>query len=250
MKNRILILAAFITASFGLTSLAKPAFAFEAEKENKTVITTEKEEAPLSADAEAERLYEAFLATNTSMPSLVSFQNAIKGYNQLSDADKIEKELLTVVDFSLPSSEKRMWVLDMATNEVLFHTYVAHGRNTGGKMATKFSNKTNSFQSSLGFYVTGETYFGKNGFSLFIDGMEKGINDNARSRYVVIHGADYASTDFIKRTGRLGRSLGCPAIPREVTQDIIDTIKGKSVLFIYHPNKDYAAKSPMLNAAV
>lgn len=248
MKNKILTLAAFITVSSGFTFLGKPVFASEGSTDKNITVTPEIEETPFTADEEAELLYKSFSANNSSMPSLISFKNAIKGYTQL--ADKIEKELLTVVDFSLASTEKRMWVMDMATNKVLFHTYVAHGRNTGGNMATKFSNKTNSFQSSLGFYVTGETYFGKNGYSLFIDGMEKGINDNARSRYVVIHGADYASTDFIKNTGRLGRSLGCPAIPREVTEDIIDTIKGKSVLFIYHPDRNYSTNSKMLNTAV
>src|SRR5690606_36020275 len=100
---------------------------------------------------------------------------------------------------------------DMTNQEVLLNTYVAHGRNTGLKMATDFSNTESSFQSSLGFYVTAETYYGKNGLSLFLDGQEKGFNSNARQRYVVVHGADYANPDFIERTGRLGRSLGCPA---------------------------------------
>ena len=116
-------------------------------------------------------------------------------------------------------------------------------------MATSFSDTPNSNQSSLGFYVTAETYYGKNGLSLFIDGQEKGFNSNARERYVVIHGAEYSNPDFIGKTGRLGRSLGCPALPTDVSEEIIHKIKGKSALFIYHPNKEYAKKSTYLNPA-
>ena len=115
-------------------------------------------------------------------------------------------------------------------------------------MATKFSNTPNSLQSSLGFYVTAETYYGKNGLSLFIDGMEEEFNSKARERYVVIHGADYAKEDSIKRLGRLGRSYGCPAVPTEVSIEIIELIKEGSALFIYHNSDDYIAKSTYLNS--
>ena len=142
-----------------------------------------------------------------------------------------------------------MWVLDMKNHKVLFNTLVAHGKNTGLDMATDFSNTENSFQSSLGFYVTAETYYGKNGLSLFIDGQEEGFNSNARQRYVVVHGAEYANPEFVERNGRLGRSLGCPAVPTAVSKEIINTIKGNSALFIYHPNEDYAKKSTYLNPA-
>ena len=250
MRNKILLLAAFVTISFAFTTNYGSTMTSKEKEEILAPKNSEETKAPLSADEEMEQLYKTFLENNTSMPSLVPFKNALTGYAKLVDEDKIKKELLTIVDFSLSSAEKRMWILDMNTNKVLYHTYVAHGRNTGGKMATKFSNKTSSFQSSLGFYVTAETYYGKNGLSLFIDGMEEGFNSNARSRYVVMHGASYANPSFIKRTGRLGRSLGCPAIPEALTKEVINLIKGQSALFIYHTNKNYAQNSTYLNGTV
>src|SRR5690606_4161345 len=120
-------------------------------------------------------------------------------------------------------NKKRMWVIDMTTNTVLMHSLVAHGRNTGDVFAKNFSNASESYKSSLGFYLTGETYTGKHGMSLKLDGLEKGVNDNARNRAVVIHGADYVSDSFIKNNSRLGRSLGCPAVPRELTKQLIST---------------------------
>lgn len=203
---------------------------------------------PLSIEEEINLLYEDFSVKNSTMPSLISFQNGMLGYYKLLEEGEIENEILTIVDFSLSSAKKRMWIMDMATNKVLFHTYVTHGKNTGGEMATKFSNTVNSLQSSLGFFVTAETYYGRNGLSLFIDGMEEGFNSNARERYVVIHGSDYATPEFIERIGRLGRSYGCPAVPRKLTQEIIDTIKEGSCLFISHPNKNYLQNSKYLNA--
>ena len=181
------------------------------------------------------------------MPQLQVFEKAISGYMKLDEAEKISNHLLTVIDFNLSSTKKRMWILDMDTNEVVYNTYVAHGQGTGGEFATKFSNTPNSHQSSLGFYVTGETYYGKNGLSLFIDGMEKGFNSNARKRYVVIHGADYAEPEFINRIGRLGRSYGCPAVPNKIAKDLIHKIKGKSVVYIHKDNKKYLENSDFLN---
>jgi hypothetical protein len=191
-------------------------------------------------------LYDAFTNNNTTMPQLVSFTSAVKGYLNLKSQGKIENEILTIIDFSLSSKARRLWVLDMTSYKVLFNTVVAHGRNTGGEFATKFSNKNNSNQSSLGFYITDNTYYGKNGLSLFLDGQEKGINDNARMRYVVFHGAKYANPNFAKKHGRLGRSLGCPAVPTAFSKEIIKKIKGKSCLFIYHPNKRYQESSKLI----
>jgi len=207
---------------------------------NKIVISVEE-------DVKILTLYKVFLNKNTSMPKLESFSNAIKGYSKLKAQGKIKNETLTIIDFSLSSIVKRLWVLDMITNKVLFNTVVAHGKNTGGEFATKFSNINNSNQSSLGFYVTDNTYYGKNGLSLFIDGQEKGINSNARKRYVVFHGAKYANANYIKRNGRLGRSLGCPAVPTAVNNAIIKKIKNKSCLFIYHPNKKYKTNSKLIS---
>jgi hypothetical protein len=129
-----------------------------------------------------------------------------------------------------------MWVIDLEKNIVLFQTLVAHGRNTGEEYAKEFSNQAESFKSSIGFYATGEIYKGKHGLSLKLDGLEKGLNDNARKRAVVIHGADYVSESFIKQNKRLGRSQGCPAVPVEMNEKIINAIKDKSCLFLYHPS--------------
>jgi len=203
--------------------------------------------ASIEEDVEILTLYKIFTNQNSTMPKLESFTNAIKGYSKLKAQGKIKNETLTIIDFSLSSTVKRLWVLDMTTNKVLFNTVVAHGRNTGGEFATKFSNTNNSNQSSLGFYVTDNTYYGKNGLSLFLDGQEKGFNSNARKRYVVFHGAKYSNPNFAKRNGRLGRSLGCPAVPTAVNTAIINTIKNKSCLFIYHPNKNYKTNSKLIS---
>lgn len=192
-------------------------------------------------------MYNIFNASNSSMPQWSCFMIAVKGYEKLRVGGKIKNEKLTIIDFSLSSNEKRLWVLDMKSLKVLFHSVVAHGKNTGGEFASKFSNSNNSFQSSLGFYITDNTYYGKNGLSLFLDGQEKGINCNARKRYVVFHGAKYANPNFAKKNGRLGRSLGCPAVPTALNKAIINNIKEKSCLFIYHPSDSYIKMSSLVS---
>ncbi|MHA6279737.1 murein L,D-transpeptidase catalytic domain family protein [Salinimicrobium sp. CAU 1759] len=245
MIKKITALTLFLTltASFAFTAYKPAETALPVEE-----VTATNEIVEPTAEEKIDLLYENFVAVNTNMPSRVSFTYALTGYNKLEAEEKIENRLLSIVDFSLPSTEKRLWILDMETNEVLYHTYVSHGKNTGGNMATNFSNTPNSLQSSLGFYVTAETYYGKNGLSLFIDGMEEGFNSKARERYVVIHGADYAKEGSIKRLGRLGRSYGCPAVPTEVSKEIINKIKGGSALFIYHTSEDYLANSTYINS--
>ncbi len=172
---------------------------------------------------------------------------ALKGYNKLKNDGKLKNtDLLTIVDFSQASTNKRMYIIDLKKRKLVEQSLVAHGRNTGQLMATDFSNVAESFQSSLGFYVTSETYQGKHGLSLRLDGMEKQINDNARSRAIVIHGAEYATESFCKFTGYLGRSYGCPAIPQNVSKSIINTIRNGSCLFIYSPNQQYLKKSALL----
>lgn len=202
----------------------------------------------LSIEEEINLLYTAFSENNTTVPSLESFTNGMIGYSKLYDQGLVKKEILTIIDFSLSSKEKRMWVLDMKNNEVLINSVVSHGKNTGEEFATKFSNTLNSLQSSLGFYVTGETYMGGNGYSLFIDGMEKEFNSRARERYVVIHGAAYANPEVIKNLGRLGKSYGCPAVPTAITREFIDTIKDKSVVYIHSKDKTYSERSEMIRA--
>ncbi|MDR1743086.1 MAG: murein L,D-transpeptidase catalytic domain family protein [Dysgonamonadaceae bacterium] len=191
--------------------------------------------------SEYESLYEQM--NLDSLINFKAFEYAYKGYKKLN---KNNKSLLTVIDFSLPSSQKRLYVLDLSKKQVLFVSYVSHGKGSGDDYATSFSNRRGSHQSSLGFYRTDETYNGRNGYSLLLDGLEKGINDKARRRSIVIHGADYCSEEVIHSSGRLGRSFGCPALPYELTEPIIDAIKGGSLLFIYADKPDYFAKSKIV----
>ena len=142
---------------------------------------------------------------NNKLPSAEVFALALKGYSNLKAIPgNIKKDIITVVDFSLPSTEKSLWVIDLVSKKVLFNDWVAHGRNSGNNYAKKFSNTPSSNASSIGFYVTGRTYTGKHGLSLYLDGKDKGFNDNARARSIVMHGADYVGGDFIKKYGRLG----------------------------------------------
>lgn len=180
------------------------------------------------------KIYDSAGLKNTSLDFEV-YKKAITGYYNLKSNFKVstEKQILSIVDFSKPSSQKRLWIVDLATNKLLFHTLVAHGRGSGGLMASQFSNTAESHQSSLGFYVTDDTYFGKHGLSLRLKGLDKGLNTNALARAIVVHGADYVSQRFVDQNGFLGRSHGCPALPVELTSDIIKTIKGNTALFIY-----------------
>ena len=175
---------------------------------------------------------------NFALPKLESFQKAMLGFYEMKKKGNFKKDILTLIDFSLSSNEKRLWVIDLSTNTIVFNSLVTHGRNTGDEFAKSFSNASSSFKSSLGFYSTGEVYNGKHGKSLKLDGLEKGINDNARNRGIVIHAANYVSDFFIKAHNRLGRSQGCPALPIEITEKIINKIRGKSCLYIYYPNSN------------
>lgn len=181
--------------------------------------------------------YNELSANSDKTPSFESFSIALEGFYKLKEKGLVTKDILTLIDFSKSSNTKRLWVINLTTNEVLFNTLVAHGRNTGEEFANYFSNKAESYQSSLGFYATAEVYTGKHGLSLRLDGLQKGLNDKARERAVVVHGADYVSESFIKNHKRLGRSQGCPALPVEMNEKIINVIKEKSCLFIYHPSK-------------
>jgi hypothetical protein len=171
------------------------------------------------------------------------FQKAKAGYQQIVDSRGLRKKILTIVDFSKPSTEKRLFIIDMESDKLLVHTYVAHGRNSGEKWATRFSNEESSYQSSLGFYETSVTYTGSNGYSLRLKGLEPGFNDNAENRAIVMHGAPYVSEEVIRNTGRLGRSWGCPAVSQNEHKEIIDLIKNGSCLFIYAPEANYLADS-------
>lgn len=177
------------------------------------------------------------------------FRKAFVGYLNLKDAGKLNsnQSLLTVCDFSLSANVKRLWTIDLEKYRVLYHTLVAHGQGTGEEYAVNFSNRENSHQSSLGFYVTDNTYIGDNGYSLKLQGMDAGYNDAAYERAIVMHGADYVSESFIRSNKRLGRSWGCPAVPAAMASAIINTIKDKTCLYIYYPSKNYLAQSVWLN---
>lgn len=179
--------------------------------------------------------------------SRYAFDYAVKGYNYLLSSGKLKNdEILSIVDFSQVSSKKRLYVVDLKNKKLLFNTYVSHGRNSGKEMANEFSNEPESNKSSLGFYVTGDTYIGKHGFSMRLFGTEKGINDNANSRAIVMHSAAYVSESAIKMRGFIGRSLGCPALPENMYKPVIEKIKDGSCLFLYSPDKYYAAHSDII----
>ncbi|PKB16069.1 murein L,D-transpeptidase catalytic domain family protein [Flavobacterium sp. 5] len=198
-------------------------------------------------DTKVEMVYNALQANQFELPKEECFVEALKGFYSLKERGIVKSNVLTLVDFSLSSNAKRLWIIDLSSNIVLFQTLVAHGRNTGEEFANNFSNTPESFKSSLGFYVTGEVYNGKHGISLKLDGLEKGLNDNARNRAVVLHGADYVSESFIKDHKRLGRSQGCPAVPVACVSEIITMIKGQSCLYIYHPSINNSKQNKLVS---
>jgi len=179
------------------------------------------------------------------------FQLALKGQRKLEALGKLlNPNILTIADFSQSSKNKRLYVIDLQHKVLLFNTYVAHGRHTGDEFAKHFSNVSGSYESSLGFYITREKNIGSSvGLSLILDGVEKGFNDNAMKREIVIHGADYATENFIRKTGRLGRSYGCPALPPNIISQVVEAIKEGSCLFIYHHDVLYLSHSHLLNQA-
>ena len=176
--------------------------------------------------------------------SIEVFEKAVTGFYNLKISGKVDadKSILTIADFDLSSKKKRLWIIDLAKKELLLNTWVAHGQHSGGDKATSFSNVNNSFQSSMGFYVTGEIYNGQHGRSLRLDGMDEGFNSNARRRAIVVHGASYVSQGTINALGRLGRSQGCPAVPAELSNTVINAIGGKTVLFINVSDDAYTSK--------
>jgi hypothetical protein len=183
----------------------------------------------------------ASLTTNHGpKPDFDVFQSGLVGYQRLQLEDRFLRQgILTIIDFRRSSNEKRMWVIDLTNREIVHHSLVAHGRNSGELYATRFSNTPGSLQSSLGFFATGSIYIGKHGTSLKLHGLEKGINDNALPRAIVIHGADYASERYLRQAGRLGRSFGCPAIPTEDSERVIQLLANGTCVFIFYPSDAY-----------
>ena len=196
---------------------------------------------------EVSNLYEQFDLKEMGLTKK-AFQYALKGYNYLLEHHWLNNPtILSICDMSQSSRNKRLYVLDLDQKKVVVNTYVAHGRNSGGEFAHSFSNNPSSHKSSLGFYITQDTYYGSNGFSLKIRGMERGFNDRADSRAIVVHGSEYVGPDFLQMNNFCGRSYGCPAVPADESETIIDLIKEGSCLFIYYPTQKYLVRSKILN---
>lgn len=213
-------------------------------------VTETKSEKTTAAVSSSEALYNSIEFDPEHELNYEVFSKALTGFENLKKAGLLtgESHLLTVCDFSMSSNTKRLWVIDLNDKKVLFNSLVAHGKNTGEEFATNFSNTESSRQSSMGFYITDATYQGDNGYSLRLLGMDKGFNDAAYKRAIVMHGADYVSDAFAAMHKRIGRSWGCPAVPRELSQSMINTIKGRNLLFIYYPDQNYLSASEWLKA--
>ncbi|WP_338876412.1 murein L,D-transpeptidase catalytic domain family protein [Spirosoma sp. SC4-14] len=235
MKKVAWLLAALAFAYFAGTGLGL--------KSTRTVVAASPASLPVTKAKTNSRLdiYDQLDLAKSGLRKNV-FEYALRGWQKIDTT----KSILSIVDLSQPSNKKRLYVVDLANRKLLFNTYVAHGRNSGDLIPDRFSNINSSFQTSLGFYQTLNTYMGKHGLSLQLKGLEKGFNDNVYNRNIVLHGADYACEDFIRKTGRLGRSQGCPAVPYADSKSIIQVVKGGTCLFVYAPNQDYLKKSTYL----
>ena len=187
----------------------------------------------------AERLQQAAPAANAEVLRLAA--------DAVSCASGPQAKRLAVIDYSLPSTEPRLWVFDLGKMRLMYEELVAHGRNTGELLAQRFSNQPGSYASSLGLFRTLNTYIGRNGYSLRMEGLEPGVNDKAYERAIVIHGADYVSESFIEQTGRLGRSLGCPALRQDVAREVIDSLSDGQLVFSYYPDHRWLNTSRFVN---
>lgn len=193
-------------------------------------------------------------------PSLFTFSSKLEGLNPsilklavtaynnaVKQGVSVNKKIITIIDYSKPSNEKRLWVLDLEQQKVLFHTFVAHGKYSGENIANNFSDRPGSQQSSIGVFLTKDVYVGHSGYSLVLSGLEKGYNEHAESRRIVMHGASYVDKGIADSYGRIGRSWGCPAVERELAMPIIDTIKHGSLIIAYYPDKKWLSESKYLH---
>jgi hypothetical protein len=197
--------------------------------------------------ADSADLYESLRLKSMGLARQV-FEYSLKGFQKLKQNGKVQNHnIISIADFSQPSANKRLYIIDLEAKKVLFQTWVAHGKNSGQELATSFSNNPQSNKSSLGFYVTLETYNGRNGYSLQLDGVESGFNTNALDRGIVMHAADYVNEGYIHSQGWIGRSQGCPAVMPEMNRPIIEHIKGGTCFFIYSPDDNYLNRSALLN---
>lgn len=238
-KPFILLLAVFASTLFIFASNKNAA----APKKIEVIARTDKD----NYENKTALFSELHLGEAGMSPSV--FNSALQGLEKLDSEGVVRKDdIITIIDFSQPSNNKRLYVLDLLNKHVLFNTLVAHGRNSGTLLTESFSNDLSSLKSSPGFYLTAETYIGENGYSLRLDGMEKDINDHARERDIVLHGAPYVNQFSINKLGFLGRSWGCPAVPLSQHKAIINTIKDGTCLFIYSPDTAYRQRSTILNS--
>jgi len=208
--------------------------------DRRNVVPNEETSALATAEEHIGNLYSACEVEETGLKNDV-FKKAYIGFLNLKERGKVPQDatVLSIADFDLSSKEKRLWIIDVEKHQLLLNTWVSHGRGSGKDIATHFSNTVNSHQSSLGFYVTGEVYYGKHGRSLRLDGMDRGFNNKARERAIVIHGASYVSAQAIQRLDRLGLSYGCPAVPMALSNKVIDIIRDRTVLYIHANSPAY-----------
>ena len=233
------IIAVPATASLDRSASAEVATAAAAEA------TTETVEAGDDTSSVFESASWAEVAIGAVQPQV--FAMALHAAAVAVERGEAKPATLTVIDFSRPSTERRMWVYDLRSKTLLFEELVSHGRNSGMNLAQSFSNVAESNMSSLGLYRTAEAYIGKHGYSLRLDGLDRGFNDRARERAIVIHGAEYVSETVTKAQGRLGRSLGCPAVRPEVSRQLIDAVKGGGLVFAYYPDRQWLRSSPYVS---
>lgn len=252
MKKRFLYLAAASVIALAYKPLQAEVIKVVETDPTGSMLPSKLKNEAASFDAYAANLYRQMDFKGMERLDADVFKKALSGYMNLKSAQKLgtSQNILTVCDFSLPSSEKRMWIIDMDRKKVLLNDLVAHGQGSGEVMATAFSNTDNSHQSSLGFYVTGETYTGQHGTSLRLLGQDKGFNDAALARGIVVHGANYVNNAYAAANKRIGRSWGCPAVDQAISQKVINYIKGGSCLFIFANHKQYLQAGYWVNKKV
>lgn len=212
-----------------------------------TGLSKERHLALKKAELNIKELYNELNAAQYDL-SFTAFRYAYIGYQTMKKQHRLNnKELFSIIDFTKDCNSKRFYTIDLEKMKIVYYTYVAHGKKSGERMATSFSDAVESNKSSIGFYITGNTYNGGNGYSLILHGDEKGYNSNLAKRSVVVHAADYANEDYIARNGRMGRSLGCPALPENIYKQVIETIKEKTMIFAYYNDAKYLKTSKYLN---
>ena len=212
-----------------------------------TGLSKERQLALKKAELNIKELYNELNAAQYNL-SFTAFRYAYIGYQTMKKQHRLNnKELFSIIDFTKDCNSKRFYTIDLEKMKIVYYTYVAHGKKSGERMATSFYDAVESNKSSIGFYITGNTYNGGNGYSLILNGDEKGYNSNLAKRSVVVHAADYANEDYIARNGRMGRSLGCPALPENIYKQVIETIKEKTMIFAYYNDAKYLKTSKYLN---